>query len=183
MIPCLRSGTEFGILLLVNKSWLAMAVVVLLAGGSPSLRAAEEGTYEQLLREIVNLRVDIAQQRREISALRDEVGQMHAKLEGKTYRKVASVPTAATPETYADVKEPAATEEPAPAKTKPAKTNKEPEPAEPAKAASGTSYKVKAGDTMSSIARGQKITLEALKSANPGIEPKALKVGMELKMP
>lgn len=170
----------------VKTRCLALALALAILGGAPPLRAAEDGSIEQqLLREIVNLRLDIEQQRREIRSLREEVSQMHAKMEGKPYRKVSAPPTAAgAPETYAEAREPAEETKPA---TKSGKTEKKPkviEPEEVAKTATdGKAYKVKSGETMSSIARSHKVTLDALQSANPGIDPKALKVGMELKIP
>lgn len=45
------------------------------------------------------------------------------------------------------------------------------------------SYKVQSGDTMSSIARKHSVKLEALMSANPGVEPKKLRVGQMLNVP
>ena len=44
-------------------------------------------------------------------------------------------------------------------------------------------YTVKQGDTLYSIAREHQVTLNALLAANPGVNPKKLKVGQVLKMP
>ena len=170
----------------VKNRCLALALALAILGGTPPLRAAEDGSIEQqLLREIVNLRLDIEQQRREIRSLREEVGQMHAKIEGKPYRKGAVPPTAAgAPETYADAKGPTADAKTTSKSEKAAKTPKVIELDEVAKTtAGGKAYKVKSGETMSAIARSHKVTLDALQSANPGIDPKALKVGTELKIP
>ncbi len=160
---------------------LALLVLTMFLGTTPRLFAAEEGTYDQLLREIVNLRLDIEQQRREIRALREEVGQMHAKMEGKPYRKsapVAETPATRPPDAYGD-RDPA----PVPA-PEPKSTTKKAEDEAPAKSSSSANgYKVKSGDTLSSIARAHKVSLDALQTANPGVNPKSLKVGMELKLP
>lgn len=45
------------------------------------------------------------------------------------------------------------------------------------------SYKVKAGDTLFSIAQSHGTTLEKLQAANPGVDPKKLQVGQVLKLP
>ena len=44
-------------------------------------------------------------------------------------------------------------------------------------------YSLKAGDTPASIARKYGIKLDALMSANPGIDPKRLKIGQTLTIP
>jgi hypothetical protein len=44
-------------------------------------------------------------------------------------------------------------------------------------------YSVRMGDTPSSIARQQGIKLEALLAANPGLDPKRMKVGQRLNLP
>jgi LysM repeat protein len=44
-------------------------------------------------------------------------------------------------------------------------------------------YKVKADDTLSQIAERYHVSLEALRAANPDVNPNAMPVGMELKIP
>lgn len=44
-------------------------------------------------------------------------------------------------------------------------------------------YQVKAGDSMSLIAKKNKVTLEALRQANPSIKEDKIKIGQELKLP
>jgi LysM repeat protein len=44
-------------------------------------------------------------------------------------------------------------------------------------------YRVKTGDSLSSIARAHGVKLADLMAANPGVEPRRLKVGAELKLP
>ncbi len=44
-------------------------------------------------------------------------------------------------------------------------------------------YRVKPGDSLSSIARAHGVKLADLMAANPGVEPRRLKVGAELKLP
>ena len=68
----------------------------------------------------------------------------------------------------------------APTSTPPAKSTT------PAAAPAGAEYTVKSGDTLEAIARaqlgdGQK--WRAIVEMNPGLDPKALKVGQKLKMP
>lgn len=55
------------------------------------------------------------------------------------------------------------------------------QPAQPASAA--RTHTVKAGDTPSSIARKYGVKLDALLAANPGLDPKRLKVGQTLNVP
>jgi LysM repeat protein len=44
-------------------------------------------------------------------------------------------------------------------------------------------YSVQSGDTPSSIARKHNVSLNALLSANPGVDPRHLKIGQVLKIP
>lgn len=44
-------------------------------------------------------------------------------------------------------------------------------------------YVVKSGDTLATIARDLSITTEALTSANPNLDPRALRIGQELRIP
>jgi peptidoglycan endopeptidase LytE len=47
----------------------------------------------------------------------------------------------------------------------------------------GTEYVVVHGDTLGKIAKNHGVTLNALKAANPGVEPTKLKVGQKLSIP
>jgi len=47
----------------------------------------------------------------------------------------------------------------------------------------GTEYVVVKGDTLGKIAKNHGVTLNALKAANPGVEPTKLKVGQKLSIP
>ena len=47
----------------------------------------------------------------------------------------------------------------------------------------GTTYTVKAGDTMWAIAQKYGITVDALKAANPTVEPTKMRIGSELVIP
>ncbi len=49
--------------------------------------------------------------------------------------------------------------------------------------AGGTTYKVKAGDTMWAIAQKLGISLSALKDANPTVDPTTMQIGSELIIP
>jgi tetratricopeptide (TPR) repeat protein len=44
-------------------------------------------------------------------------------------------------------------------------------------------HTVRPGDTMASISRAQNIRMEALLAANPGVDPKRLKIGQTIKVP
>lgn len=46
-----------------------------------------------------------------------------------------------------------------------------------------STYTIKAGDTLHEIAKREDTSVEALKDANPGIDPKALQVGQKIKLP
>ena len=54
---------------------------------------------------------------------------------------------------------------------------------EPGTSAGGTTYKVKAGDTMWAIAQKLGISLSALKDANPTVDPTKMQIGSELIIP
>ena len=54
-----------------------------------------------------------------------------------------------------------------------------PPPVEPA----GTEYTVVKGDTLATIAKKQHVTLKALEGANPGVDPKKLKINQKLTIP
>ena len=49
--------------------------------------------------------------------------------------------------------------------------------------ASGQTYTIRAGDTLFAIARERDITLAALRDANPGVNPRRLRIGQTLTMP
>lgn len=53
----------------------------------------------------------------------------------------------------------------------------------PGQATAGTEYTIKAGDIPASIARAHGISLSALMNANPGLEPRKLKIGKKLVIP
>jgi LysM repeat protein len=52
-----------------------------------------------------------------------------------------------------------------------------------APASSSEEYVITAGDTLRVIAKKQHVSLEALKAANPGVNPKKLHIGQKLAMP
>lgn len=54
-------------------------------------------------------------------------------------------------------------------------------PTEPA--AAGSEYVVAQGDTLAKIAKAQGVTLKALEAANPGVDPKKLKIKQKLVIP
>jgi LysM repeat protein len=53
---------------------------------------------------------------------------------------------------------------------------------EPVAAAAGT-YDIVAGDTLAKIAKKNGVTVKALEDANPGVDPKKLKIGKKLNIP
>ena len=89
----------------------------------------------------------------------------------------ASTPAAATSLTPEDVSTPAAPQaaaKPAPA-AKPAAPKVAPAPAR--------THIVAAGETLAAIARKHAVSLAALQSANPGVNPKKMRVGQTLNLP
>jgi LysM repeat protein len=55
-------------------------------------------------------------------------------------------------------------------------------PARPA-APAARIYRVKTGDTLSAIARAHGLKVSDLQTANPGVDARHLKVGLDLKLP
>jgi membrane-bound lytic murein transglycosylase D len=56
-------------------------------------------------------------------------------------------------------------------------------PAPPQDPGVATDYVVKSGDTFSHIASNKKVTVKALREANPGAEPTKLQIGQKLHIP
>jgi LysM repeat protein len=83
-----------------------------------------------------------------------------------------SSPTPAPTDIFAQSPAPSVVASPAPAAS-----------AEPGTSAGGTTYKVKPGDIMISIAKKFGITVAALKKANPTVDPTKMQVGSELVIP
>src|SRR5581483_5222294 len=53
----------------------------------------------------------------------------------------------------------------------------------PAQPAAGGEYVVARGDTLATIAKKNGVTLKALRAANPGVDPRKLKIGAKLQLP
>ena len=53
----------------------------------------------------------------------------------------------------------------------------------PAAAWTGTEYKIAKGDTLSGIASRNGVTISAIQQANPGLDPRKLKIGQTIKVP
>lgn len=53
----------------------------------------------------------------------------------------------------------------------------------PAAAWTGTEYKIAKGDTLSGIAGRNGVTISAIQQANPGLDPRKLKIGQTIKVP
>ena len=58
-----------------------------------------------------------------------------------------------------------------------------PPPLPPVEPAAGTEYVIAKGDTLATIAKAQGVTLKALLAANPGVDPKKLKIGKKITIP
>jgi LysM repeat protein len=58
-----------------------------------------------------------------------------------------------------------------------------PTPARPSAASSVKTHTIKAGDTFVKVARQYRVSLDALMAANPGLNPKKLRVGQTIKLP
>ena len=58
-----------------------------------------------------------------------------------------------------------------------------PPPQPPAEPTAGSDYLVVAGDTLGKIAKAHGVTLKALEAANPGVDPKKLKIKQKLTIP
>ena len=58
-----------------------------------------------------------------------------------------------------------------------------PPPQQPVEPTAGSDYLVVAGDTLGKIAKAHGVTLKALEAANPGVDPKKLKVKQKLTIP
>ena len=54
---------------------------------------------------------------------------------------------------------------------------------EPRKSSTPKIYKLKSGDTLAKIAKAQGITLQQLQAANPGVDTRKLKPGVEIRVP
>jgi LysM repeat protein len=54
---------------------------------------------------------------------------------------------------------------------------------QPDAGAAARTYRVQAGDTPSSVARKYNVKLDALMSANPGLDPRRMQVGQVLNLP
>jgi N-acetylmuramoyl-L-alanine amidase len=69
----------------------------------------------------------------------------------------------------------------------PKSTDAPPRPAaravEPRKSSTPKIYKLKSGDTLAKIAKAQGITLQQLQAANPGVDTRKLKPGVEIRVP
>jgi LysM repeat protein len=58
-----------------------------------------------------------------------------------------------------------------------------PPPQPPAEATAGSDYLVVSGDTLGKIAKAHGVTVKALEAANPGVDPKKLKIKQKLTIP
>jgi LysM repeat protein len=112
----------------------------------------------------VDLQKRCAEQERQIAALEQEIGTLHSQiaLERRLSRGAEAAPSAKQP----SAKQPSASA---------AKT--------PTPAKSAETYKVRSGDTLSSIARRYKTSVKSLMTDNGIEDPTRLRVGQTLKVP
>ena len=123
---------------------------------------------------------------REFERLADENRQLRDQLEkwkAAYYARAAAPPPAPPPTGPSPTPTPLAT--PSTAATRPvaAPATGSATSSAPTSATAQRTYKVQAGDTPAAIARKHSVKLEALLAANPGLEPRKMKVGQVLNIP
>lgn len=129
---------------------------------------------------------------KELDKLKTEVERLG--LENHQLRRQVELLTSQQPARSAPAPASAPTAQPAPAVQRmplsasvapaPPSTPSTPAPAsKTAKAPAARSHVVKSGDTPATIARQHSVKLEALLAANPGLDPKRLKIGQTLTIP
>jgi LysM repeat protein len=125
---------------------------------------------------------DLDELRRENLRLRQQIDALSPSLAAATNRPIITQ-TAQVPV----ISVPASTSGPPPTNSNP-QPDKPPQPernpSPPARAArAARTHTVKAGETMTIIARHYGVSLSALQAANPGVEPRRMQAGQTLKIP
>lgn len=147
-----------------NNCKMELAKLFLIAPSSPSVQKE----LDKLKTEVERLGLENHQLRRQVELLTSQ-----------SPNRNPPAPTAAAPTPPAPRIPLAASIAPAPPSTPPT-----PAPApKPPKAPAARSHVVKSGDTPATIARQHSVKLEALLAANPGLDPKRLKIGQTLTIP
>ena len=147
-----------------NNCKMELAKLFLIAPSSPSVQKE----LDKLKTEVERLGLENHQLRRQVELLTSQ-----------SPNRNPPAPTAAAPTPPAPRIPLAASIAPAPPSTPPT-----PAPApKPPKAPAARSHVVKSGDTPATIARQHSVKLEALLAANPGLDPKRLKIGQTLNIP
>lgn len=134
------------------------------------------------LRDSERVREENQQLRKQIEALQESIKQLQAQLAARP-----PVPTPAPAPVAAPMPNPA----PRPpadlarAGTPPPSRGAAPLPPRPVGAVAGAAraHTIQSGETCVSIARLYKVRLDALLAANPGLEPKRMKVGQTIRVP
>jgi LysM repeat protein len=72
---------------------------------------------------------------------------------------------------------------PAPKLAKAPKSGPAAEGSAPGTVSSDGTYTIKSGDSLAKIARANGVSLSDLEAANPGVDPKRLKVGQKINLP
>ena len=147
-----------------NNCKMELAKLFLIAPSSPSVQKE----LDKLKTEVERLGLENHQLRRQVELLTSQ-----------SPNRNPPAPTAAAPTPPAPRIPLAASIAPAPPSTPPT-----PAPApKSAKDPATRSHVVKSGDTPATIARQHSVKLEALLAANPGLDPKRLKIGQTLTIP
>jgi len=147
-----------------NNCKMELAKLFLIAPSTPSVQKE----LDKLKAEVERLGLENHQLRRQVELLSSQ-----------SPNRNPPAPTAAAPTPPAPRIPLAASIAPAPPSTPPT-----PAPApKSAKDPATRSHVVKSGDTPATIARQHSVKLEALLAANPGLDPKRLKIGQTLTIP
>ncbi len=133
-----------------------------------------QNMVDQTRRGMQTLSGQLSEVRTQVSSDAVKIADLAAKLDMED--QVAQGPSS-SPVTFAS---PAPTSSPAPAESQ----NLEPGLLTPAEDGSGRmQYTIRSGDTPSKVARKLGINLDSLLRANPGIEPRYLRIGQKLNIP
>ena len=123
----------------------------------------------------------LEQMRRENEELRRSVASLSNQLHAANPRP-GSFPNP-TPGTDGTVAIPPQRPQTAPGKASEPPARSGPQVATPRRPSTPKTYTLKAGDTLSKIAKAQGITLQQLQAANPGLDTRKLKTGSEIRVP
>ncbi len=155
-----------------NNCKMELAKLFLIAPSSPSVQKE----LDKLKTEVERLGLENHQLRRQVELLTSQ----------QPARSAPAPAPAAAPTAQPAQPAPAVQRMPLAASVAPAPPSTPPSPAPAPKSAKDPatrSHVVKSGDTPATIARQHSVKLEALLAANPGLDPKRLKIGQTLNIP